>query len=408
MRRIVLNHPLGIWIALVSLVFCLLVGGSGQVLSLLDWDLAMRLQLQENDPGAADILQRVLAHVEWGVCVGDVVLVVPLFIVALAGVLCRRWWGFVTGMMATICWAYMFLIYTAQRYALVFRGGLAQWSEYAGFIGAFAVLALIPCLLIIWGLGANADRFAVPRSNSHMLHRKQDGLEPFFLEELLICTGQVLRTIPQTLIRMDLNWNTRPEELKRRNPGDEMVPGAISVHRAITIERPPEKVWPWMAQFGRGAGYYSWDFLDNPCYRHADYLLGVPEPKLGDWNKDLGTICHLARGAELVWYDEPDFFGMKVPLAMTFLLDPEPGEASRLQFCLSLGLPQTSVRARLALRIGLLMDQVMSTEMLRRLKTLVETYEERVTNDEINRSLGPHQRSPWRPVAEPQGACKPE
>jgi hypothetical protein len=27
----------------------------------------------------------------------------------------------------------------------------------------------------------------------------------------------------------------------------------VAAHRAITIDRPPEKVWPWIAQFGRGA-----------------------------------------------------------------------------------------------------------------------------------------------------------
>ena len=113
-----------------------------------------------------------------------------------------------------------------------------------------------------------------------MLRRRQDGLEPFFLEDLLICTGQVLRTVPQVWIGKRLNWNTRPEELTRRMTGDELVKGAITAHRAITIERPPEKVWPWIAQFGRGAGYYSWDFLDNRGHRHADYLLDVPNQRL--------------------------------------------------------------------------------------------------------------------------------
>jgi hypothetical protein len=27
----------------------------------------------------------------------------------------------------------------------------------------------------------------------------------------------------------------------------------VAAHGAITIDRPPEKVWPWIAQFGRGA-----------------------------------------------------------------------------------------------------------------------------------------------------------
>jgi len=87
---------------------------------------------------------------------------------------------------------------------------------------------------------------------------------------------------------------------------------------------------------------------------------------------------------------------MKTPVAMTFRLDPEPDHAMRLHFRISIGLPRTSLRARIALRVGLLMDQVMSTEMLRRLKLLIETYQERVESGETNRSLAPHQRSAWR------------
>jgi hypothetical protein len=402
MRRMIGRHPLGIWIALFFMLFCLLVAGGGQVLSLLNWDLAIRLQLQENDPGSPDIVQRVLAQIEWGVCVADVFFVLPLFVVGLAGVILRRHWGMVTGMMAAICWIYMFVAYTAQRFAVVFRGGMGQWSDYAGIIAGFALLCLGPCLLIIWGLGANANRFTVPCPHSHILRRRNDRLEPFFLADLLICTGQVLRTIPQVWFGKRLSWNTRPEELARSMTGDKIVTGAISAHRAITIDRPPEMVWPWIAQFGRGAAYYSWDFLDNRGHRHADYLLDVPEPMVGDWHKDLGRICCVEPGTEVVWYDEPDFLGMKTRVAMTFRIDPESSQASRLHFRISIGLPQTSLRARILLRVGLLMDQVMSAEMLRRLKLLIETYEERAGSGETNRSLAPHQRSPWRRASETQ------
>jgi hypothetical protein len=232
-------------------------------------------------------------------------------------------------------------------------------------------------------------------------------LSPSYFEDFLICTGQVLRTIPQVWIGKRLSWNTRPEELERGMTGDEFVRNAIAAHRAITIERLPEKVWPWIAQFGRGAGYYSWDFLDNPGYRHADYLLDVPEPRVGDWHKDIGKIRYVEKGKELVWYDEPDFLGIKTKVAMTFRLDPELDNATRLHFRISFGLPQTSLRARIALRVGILMDHVMSTEMLRRLKRLIETYEKRMGSGEINRSLAPHQRSPWRCASEAQVACEP-
>jgi hypothetical protein len=400
MRRIIGRHPLGIWIAVFAVLFCVFLGGGGQALSLYDWDLAVRLGFQENAADSPDTVQRVLAQVEWGVAFADVFLVVPLFTLTLAGILLRRFWGMVAGMMASICWVYMFLAYTAQRLALVFRGGMGQWSDYIGIIGLFALVALFPSSLTIWGLWANADRFASPRPNSHVLRRKQDGLQPFFFEDLLICTGQVLRAIPIVWIGKRLSWNTRPEEVGRKMTGDQMVGTGIAANRAITIERPPEQVWPWLAQFGRGAAYYSWDFLDNPGYRHADYLLPVPDPKIGDWNKDIGTIRHIGKDKELVWYDECTFLGMKTAMALTFHLDPVTNHATRLLFRISIGLTQTSLRARIALRVGLLMDHVMSTEMLRRLKLLIETYEERTTNGEINRSSAPHQKSPWHPSPE--------
>jgi hypothetical protein len=54
-------------------------------------------------------------------------------------------------------------------------------------------------------------------------------------------------------------------ERHRSLPADETVPDPIfaSTH-AITIDAPPEKVWPWIAQMGAGrGGWYSWDLIDN-------------------------------------------------------------------------------------------------------------------------------------------------
>lgn len=53
---------------------------------------------------------------------------------------------------------------------------------------------------------------------------------------------------------------------KRRSlPVDAMISDPIftSTH-AITVNAPPEQVWPWIAQMGSGrAGWYSWDAIDN-------------------------------------------------------------------------------------------------------------------------------------------------
>lgn len=60
-------------------------------------------------------------------------------------------------------------------------------------------------------------------------------------------------------------WGAAEEEVVGPYPGADLVPeGQRTGTNAITIEAPPEQVWPWLVQMGwdRG-GWYSWDLLDN-------------------------------------------------------------------------------------------------------------------------------------------------
>jgi hypothetical protein len=52
-------------------------------------------------------------------------------------------------------------------------------------------------------------------------------------------------------------------------PGDEIVPKAsFNATRAITIDAPHERVWPWIVQMGyRRAGFYTYALLDNASGR---------------------------------------------------------------------------------------------------------------------------------------------
>ena len=163
MRRFLGARPLGVWIALLAMVVCLVMGVGGQALSLLNWDLAVRLGLQENRTDDANLLERVLAHMEWGTCAADIVAVLPLWLLGFVGVACRRHWGAVAAMMAAACWVYAFFDYSLDRYSLTVRGGLAEWERFSGMVRGFALMGLVPAALVIWGLGANVDRFAVSR-----------------------------------------------------------------------------------------------------------------------------------------------------------------------------------------------------------------------------------------------------
>jgi len=60
-------------------------------------------------------------------------------------------------------------------------------------------------------------------------------------------------------------WGASEADLRRPLPGDELVPDPASEStRAVTIDAPPEAVWPWVAQLGQDrGGFYSYRWLEN-------------------------------------------------------------------------------------------------------------------------------------------------
>jgi hypothetical protein len=73
-----------------------------------------------------------------------------------------------------------------------------------------------------------------------------------------------------------LRWGATPEELQRPMPGDESVPHPmLCATRGITIDAPPEEVWPWLVQMGgyTRAGWYSYDRFDNAGRPSADRII---------------------------------------------------------------------------------------------------------------------------------------
>jgi hypothetical protein len=64
--------------------------------------------------------------------------------------------------------------------------------------------------------------------------------------------------------RWRATWGVDPDERWRPLPGDDLIGAPLaSDTRGITIEAPPELVWPWLVQMGYGrAGWYSIDRLD--------------------------------------------------------------------------------------------------------------------------------------------------
>lgn len=82
-----------------------------------------------------------------------------------------------------------------------------------------------------------------------------------------------------------LHWGATDEEIARAMPGDDVVAApTFNATRAVTIDAPPEAIWPWIIQIGyRRAGFYSYDRLDNDGIPSAERILPeYQDLKVGD------------------------------------------------------------------------------------------------------------------------------
>jgi hypothetical protein len=109
--------------------------------------------------------------------------------------------------------------------------------------------------------------------------------------ELIVEIRHVIQDLPVILTaplyrRWHLRWGSTVAEVASPLPGDSLMPGAqYKSTRAISIDAPPEAVWPWLVQVGcLRAGWYSNDLLDNLAHPSADVI--VPELQhieVGQW-----------------------------------------------------------------------------------------------------------------------------
>jgi hypothetical protein len=86
--------------------------------------------------------------------------------------------------------------------------------------------------------------------------------------------------------RWHLRWGATDEEVQAPMPGEGIVPKAsFNGTRAITVDAPPERVWPWIVQMGyRRAGFYTYALLDNAGYESADRILAQYQAlRPGEW-----------------------------------------------------------------------------------------------------------------------------
>jgi hypothetical protein len=110
-------------------------------------------------------------------------------------------------------------------------------------------------------------------------------------QQLAAELGDVVHDLPAFVTaplyrRWHLRWGSTPAEVAAVLPGDAFFPRAqFRATRAITIDAPPDAVWPWLVQVGcLRAGFYSNDLLDNLGHPSAATILPeLQHLQVGQW-----------------------------------------------------------------------------------------------------------------------------
>ena len=129
-----------------------------------------------------------------------------------------------------------------------------------------------------------------------------------------VVVGTVIGTATGMMIgrstRWWRTWGVDPIDAARPLPGDDLVPAPTVIDtRGITIDAPPDAVWPWLVQMGYGrAGWYSYDRMDMRG-KSADRIVPAWQTlEVGDVmpnSPDGGfAVRHLEPGRALVLYSD--------------------------------------------------------------------------------------------------------
>lgn len=161
----------------------------------------------------------------------------------------------------------------------------------------------------------------------------------------LLVSLAVMAAMHRLIVSFGRRWGAEAHELTASLPGDDLVAEADSqATMAITIDAPPEQVWPWLVQMGVDrAGFYSLLPVENGIFRlgveNADRI--VPEwqdLKVGDTVAFMPAGYPGGRRGPRVTAIEPNralvlnLGGVTgdTPGSWQFILEPEAPQATRL------------------------------------------------------------------------------
>ena len=189
-------------------------------------------------------------------------------------------------------------------------------------------------------------------------------------------------TTVRKLVGWATSWGSTPAEQGMSLPGDTYLddgpPTRAVMTRAISIAAPPDVVWPWLAQLGRGAGWYSYDRLDNGGRVSARHIVSwIPDPAVGDASA-IGWLRHLEPGRELTWWIAGEqSFGTKMRMVIDIRLRSE-GDGSRL--IMRVSGDATGPAGRLIIAGFRVVDSFMAIRQLKGAKTRAETFGDRAAD----------------------------
>jgi hypothetical protein len=165
-----------------------------------------------------------------------------------------------------------------------------------------------------------------------------------------------LRTLPAprgtgAVYHLGRTWGATREECRQPVPGDDIVTGPrLRTTHAVTIDAPPESVWPWLVQMGWGrAGWYTYRWVDRLLFPANGPSAETVRPELqqlavGDRIPDgppgsdcFFTVTRCEPARLLVLFSDSHLFGamaerddVSLAWAWTWTLTPLPGGRTRL------------------------------------------------------------------------------
>ncbi|NQU84172.1 MAG: hypothetical protein HQ541_00260 [Mariniphaga sp.] len=140
------RYPFGIWTAIIALLLTMLAWVM-QAYSLINWESAVEFGLQ-NGSFQGDDISQIMAAKEKGEAIADLIWVLPLNLLALVGILRKRFIGFVAAMMTFAVCIYFPLFYIFQI-----------WNTFLMTAVGAVILWGIPSLFGIFGLWTNRKLF---------------------------------------------------------------------------------------------------------------------------------------------------------------------------------------------------------------------------------------------------------